>query len=180
MSPNRISDKYSIPRKSWGYRRNMAMADVMSMAELIENLASTVSCGGNLLMNIGPNRDGIIEPIFEERLRGMGDWLRVNGEAIYGSSPWTCQNDTVTSGVWYTKNTDRVYAILLKWTPHIELGCVRPADGMVLSLLGVDGTLKWREVKEAERRHISAKMPPRSLVKTDWAWVIHIQYIQIP
>ena len=58
----------------------MAMADVMSMEDLIENLASTVSCGGNLLMNIGPNKDGIIEPIFEERMRGMGEWLRVNGK----------------------------------------------------------------------------------------------------
>lgn len=51
-------------------------------------------------MNIGPTKDGIIAPIYEERLRGMGTWLKVNGEAIYSTKPWTYQNDTFTSGVW--------------------------------------------------------------------------------
>jgi len=58
------------------------------------------SCGGNLLINAGPTADGMIAPIFEERLRQMGSWLGVNGEAIYASKPWTHQNDTVTSDVW--------------------------------------------------------------------------------
>ena len=58
------------------------------------------SCGGNLLMNVGPTHDGRIVPIFEERLRQMGDWLKVNGEAIYASKPWKYQNDTTTPGVW--------------------------------------------------------------------------------
>ena len=58
------------------------------------------SCGGNLLMNIGPSHDGRIVPIFEERLRQFGDWLKVNGEAIYGSRPWRYQNDTITPRIW--------------------------------------------------------------------------------
>jgi len=51
-------------------------------------------------MDIGPTHDGRIVPIFEERLRQMGKWLAVNGEAIYASKPWTYQNDTVNSHVW--------------------------------------------------------------------------------
>lgn len=39
----------------------------------------------------------------------------VNGEAIYKSRPWTCQNDTLTSGVWYTSNKNNVFAIVLEW-----------------------------------------------------------------
>ena len=58
------------------------------------------SCGGNLLVNIGPTHDGRIIPIFEERLRQLGAWLKVNGEAIYASKPWRAQNDTMTKGVW--------------------------------------------------------------------------------
>ena len=58
------------------------------------------SCGGNLLMNIGPTKDGRIVPIFEERLRSFGSWMKINGEAIYSSKPWTNQNDTTTPGVW--------------------------------------------------------------------------------
>ena len=58
------------------------------------------SCGGNILINIGPTKDGIIVPIFEERLRQLGAWLSINGEAIYGSRPWKFQNDTTNPDVW--------------------------------------------------------------------------------
>jgi alpha-L-fucosidase len=59
------------------------------------------STGGNVLINIGPTSYGKIIPIFEERLRQMGSWLKVNGEAIYGSVPWKHQNDTINKNVWY-------------------------------------------------------------------------------
>ena len=55
---------------------------------------------GNLLVNVGPTKEGTIPAIMEERLRQMGDWLAINGEAIYSSKPWTHQNDSVTPGVW--------------------------------------------------------------------------------
>ena len=54
-----------------------------------------------MLMNVGPTHDGRIVPIFQERLTQMGDWLKVNGEAIYASKPWRVQNDTKTPGIWY-------------------------------------------------------------------------------
>ena len=58
------------------------------------------SCGGNILINVGPTKEGTIIPLFEERLRGMGAWLKVNGEAIYDTVPWKYQNDTVAPRVW--------------------------------------------------------------------------------
>ncbi len=58
------------------------------------------STGGNALINIGPTSYGKIVPVFEERLRQMGSWLNVNGEAIYASVPWKYQNDTTNSHVW--------------------------------------------------------------------------------
>lgn len=50
---------------------------------------------------LGPTHYGQIPPVYEERLRQIGDWLRINGEAIYGSQPWIFQNDTRTQDVWY-------------------------------------------------------------------------------
>ena len=52
-------------------------------------------------MNVGPTKDGKIIPLFEERLRQLGQWLRVNGDSIYSSKPWSHQNDTMTRNIWY-------------------------------------------------------------------------------
>ena len=52
----------------------MQLADIYSMEELVRELTITVSCDGNLLMNVGPNKDGVIVPVFEARKR-FGDIL---------------------------------------------------------------------------------------------------------
>lgn len=86
----------------------------------------TVSCGGNILINVGPDKTGIIQPIFAERLRNMGKWLSVNGQAIYESQPWIYQNDTITPDVWYTSSSTvgtqrrNVYAIVLDYPYDAE------------------------------------------------------------
>ena len=51
-------------------------------------------------MNIGPEKDGTISVIYQERLHQMGQWLKVNGDAIYATKPWLFQNDTVTPDIW--------------------------------------------------------------------------------
>ena len=63
-------------------------------------LPTHFSCGGNMLMNVGPTKFGRILPIFEDRLLNMGKWLQVNGEGIYSSHPWQYQNDTANPDVW--------------------------------------------------------------------------------
>jgi alpha-L-fucosidase len=70
---------------SYGLNRAEGLDDYKSARYLILLLVDTVSRGGNLLLDIGPSSDGTIPVIMQQRLVEMGDWLRVNGEAIYGT-----------------------------------------------------------------------------------------------
>ena len=70
---------------SYGLNRAERFEDYKSAREFILVLADLVSRGGNLLLDIGPAADGTIPPLMEQRLVEIGDWLKVNGEAIYGS-----------------------------------------------------------------------------------------------
>jgi alpha-L-fucosidase len=72
---------------SYGLNRAERADHYRTTRELVLLLADTVSRGGNLLLDIGPAADGTIPPLMEQRLLEIGDWLRVNGEAIHGTRP---------------------------------------------------------------------------------------------
>lgn len=70
---------------SWGY--SVADQDYKSVGQLIQLLATCVSMNSNLLLNIGPQADGQLPAAALERLKGMGEWMRVNGQSIKGCGP---------------------------------------------------------------------------------------------
>ena len=69
---------------TWAYNKNDLKFKSSQM--LIRTLVDVASKGGNFLLNVGPTPEGTIQPEFEERLMAIGNWLKVNGEAIYGTT----------------------------------------------------------------------------------------------
>ncbi|HWQ53590.1 MAG TPA: alpha-L-fucosidase [Bryobacteraceae bacterium] len=105
----------TINQDSWGY--NKYETQFKTERGLIRMLVEVVSKGGNLLLNVGPKPDGTIQDEFVTRLNAMGRWVKVNGEAIYGTtaSPFT----TLPFFGRATTKGNTVYLHVFQW----------PADG---------------------------------------------------
>jgi alpha-L-fucosidase len=104
---------------SFGMNDNEDEANLLDPHELIRSFADIVAKNGNLLLNVGPTRDGVIHPREASRLEALGKWLDVNGAAIYGTRPWRRAAATTREGidVRFTSKGSQVFAILLR-TPR--------------------------------------------------------------
>ncbi len=85
MKPYFWQTDTAIARNSWGYTENN---DFKSAEEIICDLVDIVSKNGCLLLNVGPKPDGSISEEDKKVLLEIGEWLSVNGEAVYGTDVW--------------------------------------------------------------------------------------------
>ena len=126
----------------WGYHRDNL--DWKSAEVLIQMLIDTVSKGGNFLLNVGPNARGEWEPRAIDRLRAIGEWMRLHSCSIYGcsASPFGPPPDCR-----YTQRGRRLYLHLFAWPfRHVHLdglaGKVEYAqllgDGSEIKMLTLD------------------------------------------
>lgn len=82
-------------------------------------LIDGVSKGGNLLLNVGPNGRGDLDPVSVERLRGIADWTTLHARAIHGAGPSTYQPPADSR---YTQRGNRLYLHLFSWPlRHVHL-----------------------------------------------------------
>ncbi|MCJ8208951.1 alpha-L-fucosidase [Mucilaginibacter sp. RS28] len=99
---------------SWGYYRDEY--SWKSINQLVEMLIETTSKGGNLLLNVGPTARGVFDERADERLKGLGDWMKFNERSIYGctqapdsfAKPDNCL-------LTYNPKTNRLYIHVLQW-----------------------------------------------------------------
>lgn len=145
---------------SFGFNRNERPEDLITVSELVHLLVDIVSKNGNLLLNVGPTADGTIPEMQRQRLVGLGQWLDVNGEAIFDTRPWR-RAESVADGdipVRFTQKDNALFAILLgrPAMSRVTIQDVPTAPGSTVGLLGRDGLLPWQEAEQG----VVVDLPP--------------------
>lgn len=158
---------------SFGYNRNENLEDYSSAKELIHILIEKVARGGNLLLNVGPTADGRIPVIMQQRLAEIGEWLNINGDAIYGSRQWSDAPQTSKQkNVYYTAKGNDLYVIVTEWTgKSITVNGVNNAKNV--SLLGVDKKISY--AKKGSSVTITPLALDVNANPSQHAWVYKIQ-----
>lgn len=171
----------SVSNRSWGYIEH----DTFKSPEfIVHQLVDIVSKNGNLLMNIGPRSDGTIPTEVQQVLLSVGKWLKINGEAIYGTRPWKLYgegptkvaagsfHDTDTKGYTsadfrFTSKGPVVYAIELAWPTNREAVIHSFGTGMLgentkiesVSLLGSTSQIQFEQGADGLHLHLPAQPP---------------------
>jgi alpha-L-fucosidase len=177
----------SVGNKSWG---NIKDDTFKTPQFIVHQLIDIVSKNGNLLLNIGPRSDGTIPDEVQQVLRDVGEWLSLNGDAIYGTRPWRIYGEgptKVAAGAFHDTDTQAytaddfrfttkdgdLYAIELGWPANGEavvhsLGATAIGSQKIesVSLLGAGAQLQFQQ--QSDGLHI--KVPERAPGKFAYAF----------
>jgi alpha-L-fucosidase len=188
---------------SYGYNREEDAWDYNSAQSLVLQLIDKVSRGGNFLLDIGPDEHGKIPPIMQERLLQIGDWLKINGEAIYNTTRWKVHSQwsdgnreykgrsgdmllkiTVdpdpgyaVKEIFYTYNagTNALYAIFPKYPANkkLVLKDVTIPATVNISFLSAPQKLPWRQV--GNNVEITLPEYDPNTIRSTYAYVVKIE-----
>ncbi|GJM63804.1 alpha-L-fucosidase [Persicobacter diffluens] len=159
----------SISPNTWSYSTDLKC---YSENRLIDDLVDIVSKNGCLLLNVAPHPDGSIPQAQQDRLRAMGKWLKLNGEAIYKSRPWFIYGEGPTEtktghladqkfngfseeDIRFTTRDGQLYAIALGWPESGKLPIKSLSKNLYneqiksVELIGHTGKIKWTRTDQA-------------------------------
>lgn len=160
---------------SYGYNRNEQLQDYKTGKDLVLILVDVVARGGNLLLDIGPTADGRIPVIMQQRLIEIGNWLKDNGEAIYGTTAfkqpyqWSSGKQPEKKGAsfmagyeisklvkpqpglahiesFFTQKGNNLYCIVPRYSPEIRLRNIKVAVTTKASILAGNKPLQFKQV----------------------------------
>lgn len=130
----------NLNQTSWGYT---AHQNLMSKSAILRMLLDVVGRGGNLLLNVGPDSDGVIPPTHVQRLKEVGEWLDVNGEAIYGTTAGPFQ--PIDGRCVSTHKGDKIFIHVLDWGADRTLSLPASDHRIVSAKLLGGGTVKFSQ-----------------------------------
>lgn len=184
ISPEPFQTCTSVSRNSWGYISHHAYKEP---AEIIHHLVDIVSKNGCMLLNVGPKPDGAIPAEEQEILREIGRWLRVNGEAVYASSPWKIYGEGPTrptarqfsdnevrftgQDIRFTTKGDRLFAITLGVPDDVtEIRSLAGEKVSAVRLLGCNQSPTWSQNGSGLR----IEVPQNKTGKHSWVFEITV------
>ena len=153
---------------SFGYNKMETEEDYLSPKELIVMFIDIVSKNGNLLLNVGPMADGTIPELQQKALLGLGEWLEINGESIYGTRPWERAEGKTSDAIdlRFTQKSEILYIHLLDKPQQSKLTIlsITLAEAKKIQVLGYKGNLTWKQ--DGENVEISL---PKEISNSDSA-----------
>ena len=152
--------------KSFGYNREEVPEDFINVTELVHLLLDIVSKNGNLLLNVGPMPGGRIPEVQVDILKGIGTWLDINGEAVFGTRPWVRAEGTTPGGtaVRFTRKDGALYAAVMDAPTGntITISSLKAREGTAINMLGMTGALEWTQRGEDLEVKLGGTLPDQS------------------
>ncbi len=160
---------------SYGYNSATPDSAYMTGEEAVQDLVDIVSKNGNFLLDIGPRADGTIPQVMQDRLREIGAWLKVNGEAIYNTTYWS-RESSAGANIRFTVAPNKAFYITSLARPGDQVVVNAPVPirpGQDITLLGYHGApLHWT----MSNGTLTIDVPPAAQRTGRYAWVFKVNW----
>ncbi|TCO46609.1 alpha-L-fucosidase [Actinocrispum wychmicini] len=174
--PDTVVQKWEASRgldpRSYGYNKATPDSMYMTADQVVDTLVDITSKNGNFLLDIGPRADGTIPEIMRTRLTETGDWLKANGESVYGTTYWSRMAGQ--GALRFSVKPNEAFYITSLERPGDQIVVdapvpIRPGDRV--TVLGYQGPdLKWTQ----QNGKLTIQVPEAAKSAGQYAWVLKI------